>query len=404
MTELFTDLRKKLLSGKRNDTVTLIRDALAQKISQEQENFELPRIYQLAEELRVSNQSVRKAYSLLSDAGLIERPAGSKLWKCVKHRSSKVFAVIIPEPFLSFIRLNNLNFQYRMMMFSGLIDRANELGFTVAPITLPPPDADDETIADTLKELRTNYRGIIHIGTRGMDNDRPLAALLKDRSIPQITFACQAVGADIPSVRVDWEQTIASIIHYLRSFNHHRFAVLWSYSSRQNAIDHNLSITSPIISSDYIKSCFEKNRETSVQPVYCPIEHSGNFNNNFIKTIQNVFNVPNRPTAIWCSQVVLAYRAINILRDMGLRVPEDVSVMSFGDRLDAPHSTPPLSTMRCQHYESGRAVIDHLMLMEKYPGDQIPDKLMSTILADRGSVTGYSIKDIYDDFGMEENL
>lgn len=403
MTEFLTELRKKLLSGKRNDTVMLIRDALAQKISQEQEKFELPRIYQLAEELRVSNQSVRKAYSLLSDTGLIERPAGSKLWKCIKVHRSKVFAMVIPEPFFSFIRLNNLNFQYRMMMYSGLVDRANELGMTVAPLPLPPPDSDDETIADTLKELRTNYRGIIHIGNRGVGNDRMLAALLRDRSIPQIMFACEVVGVNIPSVKVDWEQTTASIIHYLRSFNHHRIAIMWSYN-KQIIIDRDLYITSPISNSDYIKSCFEKNRETSVQPVYCPIEHDENFNNNFVKTIQNVFNVPNRPTAIWCSQIVLAYRAINILRDMGLRIPEDVSVMSFGDRLDAPHSTPPLSTMRCQHYESGRAVIDHLMLMEKYPGDQIPDKLMSTILADRGSVTGYSTKDIYDDFGMEENL
>lgn len=400
MTEFLIDLRKKLLSGKRNNTVALIRDALAKKIRQEAENFELPRIHELAGELHVSNQSIRKAYVMLGDAGLIERPEGSKLWKCVKHHSSRVFAMIIPEPFLAFIHLSNLNYQYRMMMYSGLVDRATELGYSVAPITLPSPDADDETIKNMLKNLRRNYRGIIHIGPRGITNDRPLAALLKDRSIPQITFSCKAVGVNIPAVLADMKQTAESIVHYLRSFNHHHFAVQWNYSPAECYIDENLRLTYLLFNSSSIKYYFDQVQQDNIRLAYCPVENNEHYLENFTAAINNVFSSQDRPTALWCSQVVSAYRAINILRDMGLRVPEDVSVMSFGDRLDAPRSSPPLSTMRCQYYESGRAVIDHLMLMEKHSGDTpLPDKLISTILADRGSVMERLLcpLDIYDD-------
>jgi hypothetical protein len=137
MNELLDELKKQLASGRRNETVPLIYRGLAEKIRSSNGAWQLPRIHCLASELQVSSQSIRKAYVMLHNDGLVEKPVNGKLWKCVQFSESRKFGVILPEPFSSFLRLSNISYQYRIQMFSGLIDRAVELGHTVTPLLLP---------------------------------------------------------------------------------------------------------------------------------------------------------------------------------------------------------------------------------------------------------------------------
>ena len=76
MTEFLSKLKHQIHTGKRNDTVPVIYDALVQEIRRSDGTFHLPNIQPLAEELQVSSHSVRKVYSRLCQEGLIERPAG----------------------------------------------------------------------------------------------------------------------------------------------------------------------------------------------------------------------------------------------------------------------------------------------------------------------------------------
>jgi LacI family transcriptional regulator len=55
---------------------------------------------------------------------------------------------------------------------------------------------------------------------------------------------------------------------------------------------------------------------------------------------------PAPPTAIFASNDEMAVGAINAAREMGLRVPEDVSVAGFDDSILATRITPTLTTIR----------------------------------------------------------
>ncbi|GAA3887450.1 LacI family DNA-binding transcriptional regulator [Saccharothrix violaceirubra] len=63
---------------------------------------------------------------------------------------------------------------------------------------------------------------------------------------------------------------------------------------------------------------------------------------------------PTRPTAVVCTSDELAFGAIQAARDLGLRVPEDVSVVGFDDIPAAQHADPPLTTIRQPLAEKGR--------------------------------------------------
>ncbi|MGH9599908.1 MAG: LacI family DNA-binding transcriptional regulator, partial [Terracidiphilus sp.] len=59
-------------------------------------------------------------------------------------------------------------------------------------------------------------------------------------------------------------------------------------------------------------------------------------------------------TAIFCFNDIAAIGAIRALRDAGLAVPGDVSVVGFDDILSAAYATPSLTTVRQPLMEMGK--------------------------------------------------
>ena len=70
-----------------------------------------------------------------------------------------------------------------------------------------------------------------------------------------------------------------------------------------------------------------------------------------------------RPTAIMCGNDVLAVGAMKRAREMGLRVPQDVSITGFDDIELARIVTPELTTVRVPHREMGRRAAEELVNM-----------------------------------------
>jgi len=60
-----------------------------------------------------------------------------------------------------------------------------------------------------------------------------------------------------------------------------------------------------------------------------------------------LMRLPDPPTAIFASNDVSAFGALDALRDLGLRVPDDVSLVGFDDIPAAAETRPPLTTV-CQ--------------------------------------------------------
>ncbi len=67
------------------------------------------------------------------------------------------------------------------------------------------------------------------------------------------------------------------------------------------------------------------------------------------------------PTAVMCGNDVLAAGAIAKAREMGIKVPEDVSITGFDDIELAKHVYPALTTVHVPHREMGRRAADVLI-------------------------------------------
>lgn len=93
------------------------------------------------------------------------------------------------------------------------------------------------------------------------------------------------------------------------------------------------------------------------------------------------------PTAIFCGTDRTAMGAYDALKEMGLRIPQDVAVIGFDNQeLIAAYLRPALSTMALPHDEMGRWAVQHLL---EHPQTQPEDPVQAKVVCpyiERGSV------------------
>ena len=95
----------------------------------------------------------------------------------------------------------------------------------------------------------------------------------------------------------------------------------------------------------------------------------------------------NRPTAIFCANDSLAFGVCAAVSDVGLRVPNDVSVVGYDDIAMASTFEPKLTTIHQPIYEMGRRSIQLMLHQTQSGGTGIPESVvLSASLVKRESV------------------
>jgi LacI family transcriptional regulator len=87
---------------------------------------------------------------------------------------------------------------------------------------------------------------------------------------------------------------------------------------------------------------------------------------------------PHPPSAIFCANDLMALGALEALKQLGLRVPEDVSVMGYDDQEISRHTHPPLSTVVLPSYEMGQGAVE-LLLASRGAGAARPRRALTKI-------------------------
>jgi len=94
------------------------------------------------------------------------------------------------------------------------------------------------------------------------------------------------------------------------------------------------------------------------------------------------------PTAIFCASDRMALGAYEALREIGLRIPEDVSVVGYDDDSFARYLPPPLTTVLVPHEEMGRWAVEHLLSLTEAsaPGKKHRPVTLECPLVERNSI------------------
>ena len=87
-----------------------------------------------------------------------------------------------------------------------------------------------------------------------------------------------------------------------------------------------------------------------------------------------------RPTAIFCANDRIAIGAVEAIRNRGLSIPDDISVIGFDDIEESATAPVPLSTVKVPYYEIGQAAVEVLMEKIKTGQDVLPKTIPAVYL------------------------
>jgi DNA-binding LacI/PurR family transcriptional regulator len=89
------------------------------------------------------------------------------------------------------------------------------------------------------------------------------------------------------------------------------------------------------------------------------------------EAMRQILTLPERPKAVFLNNNVLSLGALLAIRELGLRCPDDVSVVGFDDHPWAAVSDPPLTVVRQPAQKLGRVAAQ--MVLALINGEQPPE-------------------------------
>jgi LacI family transcriptional regulator len=251
--------------------------------------------------------------------------------------------------------------------FDGVREKAWERGYTVS-IMATRGDQDMESAA--LSQLRQmQIAGLVYatINTRLIHAPHDLP------DAPTVLLNCRVGDASLASVVPGEVGGGHAATDYLIRAGHRRIGYINGESSME-ASRHRLK-------------GYRQALATADLPFDPTLLRQGNWQplSGYEATL-DLMRSPSPPTAIFCGNDLMALGCYEALRELDLRVPEDVAVMGYDDREIARYIHPPLTTVLLPHFEMGVAAAELLFDLIENPSARPPQLKVECPIVERRSV------------------
>ncbi len=184
--------------------------------------------------------------------------------------------------------------------------------------------------------VRRNRLDGLLINPVGVSNDE-----LKALAVPTVVLGLQQGITDFDTVGSDSYAASKTALDYLVSLGHRRIGLI--SGQRRDRVE------SPRLAA-YIDFLQDAGLEQDPNlMVSMPFSLVGG-----MEGMAQLMSLPQRPTAVYCDNDIIAIGALKAAHDAGLRVPEDISITGVDDIFAASTTTPPLTTVAKPKYDLGR--------------------------------------------------
>jgi LacI family transcriptional regulator len=166
-------------------------------------------------------------------------------------------------------------------------------------------------------------------------------------------------STDIPAIGIDNSQASREITEYLLKLGHQRFAIVANTALPNDRSQARLEGILSALSDHAINLA-----PNGIVEVTLPTIANGR------RAFVTLLAANPRLTAILCTTDALAVGALAEARNLGIRIPTDLSVVGFDDVEIAAEVDPPLTTVNVPAVEISRLAADHLV--SAIAGNPIP--------------------------------
>jgi DNA-binding LacI/PurR family transcriptional regulator len=220
-----------------------------------------------------------------------------------------------------------------------------------------------------------------------LGTDDPALQSLKRRRLPAV-FVDQTPSRSFAAVDLDEEAGVAALTDHLLALGHRRFGVITLSGggpSRSGPIDlaRRRVISFPVVRRR-LDGVLQSLAAAGIDPAsVLAYEPAHNVPAEGQRAAAWLLTQSPRPTAVICQSDQLAIGALAGAAEVGLSVPDDVSVTGFDDIDTASETAPPLTTVRQPLRERGRLAGE--LMLELLGGGKPRNVRLATALVVRGS-------------------
>jgi LacI family transcriptional regulator len=219
---------------------------------------------------------------------------------------------------------------------------------------------------------RARHHSVDGCALIGLEPDDPEVRRLARADIPLVAIDMDLDGPAVEVVMSDNEGGAAQAVRHLHELGHRRIATITGMLDSRPGADRLRGYRAAIQAAglayrdDYV--------------VYGDFyAESGR------EACERLLALPEPPTAIFAASDLMAIGAIRAAAEVGLHVPEDLSIVGFDDIQLSPHVNPPLTTMRQDKLGLGGAAGEALIARVAGDADRSPLRTLPVELIVRGS-------------------
>jgi LacI family transcriptional regulator len=197
---------------------------------------------------------------------------------------------------------------------------------------------------------------------------------LRFRNLPLVFVDIGPKAPRVSNIRVDYAEGIRQAVQHLAALRHEQIGFITGPLSLKSAVAR--------------KEAFE----TSMCEIGLPV------NPDFVvegdhrleggkQALQTICELRERPTSILCSNDMTAIGVMREAFELGIKVPQDLSVIGFDDIRMAEFLTPPLTTVQMSQSELAKLAFEALLkeVKKETPAPEGTEYILKTRLVLRSS-------------------
>jgi LacI family transcriptional regulator len=302
-----------------------------------------------SEASRVGPETIRKVHRIAASLGYEPNPWARSL----RTRTTLTIGLLLPrltDPVLA-------------SMFESAEDRAREFGYQAVTVSSKDDPSEEQRLADLLLERRVD--GLIFATCRMED---PLPVRIAERNTPFVLM--NRASGHFPVVRSDDELGGYLATRHLIGLGHTRIGLIAG----------DLGVSTAAFRLRGYRAAHAEAGIAVDEKLLAPSTFSASGG---ISAAGHLLAMRDRPTAIVAVNDSTAVGVMSVARDLGLRVPEDLSVVGYNDDQLAALLPVPLTTVRVPLADIGRVAVD--MLLARIRGESVESVVLPPSLVSRAS-------------------
>ncbi len=237
---------------------------------------------------------------------------------------------------------------------AGITDVTRDEGYTLMLASTNYAPGEEALVVGKLLENRVD--GVVL--TVADPATSPALSLLRNSNVPFVLIYNQPFE-DCPTVTVNNVEAGKEVAEEFIRLGHTRLGMI---SGNFNASDRALARRNGFV--------FGARSKGLADPVIAEVDHEGRA---LVDNLDRIYSdLETAPTALFCSNDLLAISVIGYLRQHGFEVPQDISVIGFDGISVGSHLYPTLATIVQPSQEMGSAAARYLLarLMGKEPSSK----------------------------------